>query len=347
MKKQPTEVYQARREVFLEVRATRDLGSLLKTEVQQLNLLAQKPQYSSFTTPKKDGGKREIEAPVAYLKKIQRRLNAYLQAVYYFERTPAAFGYIISSIRELDCRNIVTNAKKHRGQPHLTNLDLEDFFHSISRRQVAEVFLLPPFNFRLQVAELLAGLTTFEGRLPVGAPTSPVLSNFVCRALDVELQDFAQAEGLVYSRYVDDLSISGPELLSDRQYDIIEGIIAKAGFAINDNKVKRYGPDDDKIVTGLVVGKKKVKLAPGFLEQVRADIDQLADVCRLQNEHGVLATKWVDRYKEQIRGKLSFVSFALGKNNGEYIQLKSDFFSAIAPPVEEFGAASWKAFQYF
>ena len=169
--------FRLRREAFLGVKTLRDLAHLLKTEPRQLSLLGHQPQYRTFTVPKRDGERREIEAPVAYLKKLQSRLNLFLQAVYYFERTPAAHGFVAATLHELDCRNIVTNARKHLGKPHLVNIDLEDFFHSITYNHVVEIFLLPPFGFRLPLAEALAGVTTFQGRLPVGAPTSPVLSN--------------------------------------------------------------------------------------------------------------------------------------------------------------------------
>lgn len=345
--KQSSDTYQLRREAFLSVITTRDLARLLKTEVQQLQLLAYRPQYRAFSVPKKNGGQREIEAPVAYLKKLQRRLNRYLQAVYYFDRTPAAYGFIISSTHELDCRNIVTNAFKHRGRLHLLNLDLEDFFHTITDKQVTEVFSSPPFSFRPQVAQLLCGITTCDGRLPVGAPTSPVLSNFVCRALDEALQTLAQRYSWVYTRYVDDLSVSSHEAFTTEQFDTIESVIALAGFSINTNKVKLFGPEEEKIVTGLVVGKKKIKLVDGYLDLVGEEIDKLDDIMRVQNEFGVIGTAWVDHYKQQIRGRLSFIRFSLGPQHPRYIDLKTAFHTAIAPPPEEFGAVSWRGIHYF
>ncbi|MCB0583419.1 MAG: hypothetical protein KDD10_29340, partial [Phaeodactylibacter sp.] len=92
------------------------LCSLLRTNQRRLLLLARQLPYKVFSVPKKDGGERQIEAPGAELKKVLGRLNRYLQSVYYFEKSSAAYGFIVGVLNDDDRRNVVTNARKHAGR---------------------------------------------------------------------------------------------------------------------------------------------------------------------------------------------------------------------------------------
>ena len=172
---------------FCNLRSVSELCLLLKTDKRKLELLANQPPYKTFTVPKKDGGERLIEAPGGPLKKVQGVLNRYLQSAYYLEKSAAAHGFVVGVRNDDDRRNVLTNAQKHLGKTYLLNIDLRDFFHSVTRDQVLDILLKPPFKFKRQLPDLLADLLAYNGRLPMGAPTSPVLSNFACRELDRRL----------------------------------------------------------------------------------------------------------------------------------------------------------------
>ena len=66
----------------------------------------------------------------------------------------------------------------------------------------------------------------------------------------------------------------------------------------------------------------------------------------MQNEQGQFSTKWVEQFKQQVRGRLNFAGFVLRRNHATYIDLKDTFFEAINPPNTEFGAVSWRGFPY-
>lgn len=330
---------------FCNIRSARDISQLLRVDYRQLMLLIKQPRYKTFTVPKKDGGERLIENPTPLLKKVQSQLNRYLQAIYYFEKSNASYGFIVGVLNDDDRRNILTNARKHVNRLWLLNVDLKDFFHFVTLEQVAAVFQGAPFSFKGDLPDLLAQLTTFQGRLPMGAPTSPVLSNLACRNLDETLMTFAQAQGWVYTRYADDLSFSAKLEITDVQITALRQQITSFGFQINEKKLRLYAPDDTKIVTGLLVT-NKVDLAPEFLPLLEKEIAQLKNTIEVQNVQGELSTYWVEQFKLQIRGKLNFVGFVLGRRNDRYIQLKDSYYTAINPPEDEFGAVSWRSFPY-
>lgn len=171
---------------------------MLKTELHLLQLLAIAPNYHTFHIRKRNGKSRLIEDPEPHLKQVQKHLNHYLQSVYYFQKSLAAYGFQIVVKSQNDCRNIVSNAQRHRYDSFMLKADFQDFFHQISDDDVGGFFqhLLPDANE--SCTELLTQLCCFNGRLPMGSPTSPVLSNMFTIRFDNDILDLAQNDnGLI------------------------------------------------------------------------------------------------------------------------------------------------------
>jgi len=345
MDKRTRERHLHNKRVFCSIRSIRNLCKLLKTDARHLQMLAQNPRYKTFTVPKKNGGQRTIEDPYSELKMILSRLNVYLQSIYYLEKSAAAYGFILGVRNDDDRRNVLTNAKKHVGKKYLLNIDLKDFFHTVSRETVIKIFSQKPFSFKRDLPVLLADLVTFNGRLPMGSPTSPALSNLACRQLDEDLTKFSKDMLWSYTRYADDMSFSSNQPINAEKINSVRAIIAKHKFVINQRKLKVFGPNEEKIVTGLLVS-DKVTLAPDYLPMLTVELQKLKEVYAAQNEQGRLQTKWVEELKMQVRGRLNFAGFVIGRNHPKYIELKDEFYIAINPPEEEFGAMSWRGFPY-
>ncbi len=338
------------RERFAELRkaarSTATFCSLLGTDRHTLERLGMLPRYKVFHLPKSAAGEmRLIEDPAPLLKKAQVMLNRYLQSAYYFEKSNAGYGFVVNTVTDEDRRNILTNARKHLGKPWLLQLDLTDFFHFVTDEKVRNIFESPPFCFKEDITELLIAVTTYLGRLPMGAPTSPVLSNFACRDMDDSLQALAEAKNWTYTRYADDLSFSSKRPFNEDDQWALKQCILDHGFKVNAQKTRLCGPDDEKIVTGILL-RGNGELKPGFFEEVTAEVRRLAAVMAAQHFHGELHTHWVEKMKHQIRGKIAFIGFVLGVRKPAYINLRDQFYTACAPPEEEFGAVSWKGFNY-
>ena len=332
-------------QAFCRLRGVNDLCSLLNVDKRKLLLISKQPQYKSFSIPKKDGGERHIETPNPSLKRVQHGLNRYLQSVYYFEKSRAAYGFVVGVRNDDDRRNVVSNARKHLKRPYLLNIDLKDFFHTVRKKQVLQIFESQPFGFAHDLPGVLTKLTIYKGRLPMGAPTSPVLSNLACRELDRKILSYAQENEWVYTRYADDISLSSQKEINLSHIAAIRERVEAQQFKVNEKKVNLYGPDDDKIVTGLLL-REKVELAPGYLEELQRDLAKLKSVLEVQNFQGELSSKWVDEFKLQARGRVNFAGFVLGKRNPLYLEMKDAYYTAINPPQDEFGAVSWRSFPY-
>lgn len=320
------------------------IAVLLKTETYRLRLMASHPVYNIFWVPKRNGKKRWIEDPDEPLKTVQRSLNDYLQAAYFLRRTDAAFGFVQSIRRDPDPRNIRTNAERHLHTTHLLNADMQDFFHTVSAEAVYRVFTHPYFGFEHDLAEVLTGLTTHQGRLPMGAPTSPVLSNFAAIELDEKLLNLAKWGSWTYTRFADDMSFSSPHEIPNQDIHKIRDIIEESGFQMNEEKLKRFGPNDTKTVTGLVIA-DRVRLPNDYLPLLYQELDKLDKVLSVQYQLGQPEERWVKKYRQQVTGRANFATYILGDQDPETKKIFQKLADAEQPP-DDFLPASWLEFPY-
>ncbi|MEW6509307.1 MAG: reverse transcriptase family protein [Bacteroidota bacterium] len=189
---------------------------------------------------------RTINAPKTRLKIIQRLL---LHIIYYESKTLPDF--LNGGVPE---RSILTNATPHVKKPYILFLDIEDFFDSISRRQIREIHRR--MGFSPPVSSLLADLTTYDKHLPQGAPTSPFLANMYLIYHNIEkIRNFLLRKNLVLTTYVDDITISGDYDFSEYIPTILE-LFKKEGIKLNEKKTKYCRKNDEKIVTGVSVTTK-------------------------------------------------------------------------------------------
>jgi retron-type reverse transcriptase len=200
--------------------------------------------YHSFEIPKRDGTARRIDVPSAALKFVQRRiLRRILNRV---PMHPYAHGFRRR-------RSIFSNARPHAGREMVLNLDLKDFFPSITFPRVRGLF--QSLGFDRAQAVILAKLTTYEDRLPQGAPTSPAISNAVCRKLDRRLAGLAGKAEAAYTRYADDLTFSGPSTIRSI-LPAVRRIIIEEGFRVAEHKGRVTRRCRRQIVTGLTVNER-------------------------------------------------------------------------------------------
>ena len=130
---------------------------------------------------------RVIKAPNEQLKGFQRRLKVHLEKLY--EPHQAATGFIKE-------RGIVSNAKEHIKKAAVFNIDLANFFDQINFGRVRGMLMAKPYCLQEDTATIIAHLCCCNKIVPQGAPTSPVISNMICKKLDRELSFLAKKIGL-------------------------------------------------------------------------------------------------------------------------------------------------------
>ena len=307
---------------FESLNSPESLGKLLGLNERNLLKLAEKQEYITFHIPKPGGQRRLIQHPATALKMAQQNLNRYLQAVYFGIKPNCAYGFVPVPTDELHPRNIYSNALQHHKSEWFLAVDLKDFFHTVTKTHLKDLFR-HLFFFPPDLAAVLTDLCTCHGRLPMGAPTSPVLSNFACLSMDYQMEKLAQHHQAVYTRYADDItfSFSGPPPAGF--LECVRATVLFQGFVVNDKKVRLQSRIEQPEITGLVLG-KGAKPAPGkeWLKHLKQEIKiyhwLMSEAVR---ERGLFHAFVFDRFKKSVLGQIEFLGFVLGRDHKEYRKL--------------------------
>ncbi len=205
--------------------------------------------YTTFDRPKRSGGTRPICASEGRLKSFQRTLLSGVLSRYPMPQ------HVHGCVKG---RSTATNAREHVNQDVVLNIDLSDFFGSIHFDSIRQIYQ-DIFSFDDGASRTLSQLTTFKNRLPQGAPTSPALANLAALELDLAIiQVCTQAlsdENFSYSRYVDDITISGSNSIVELLPQVHQAI-ERNGFRAHPQKTRILRKSTRQWVTGMVVNQK-------------------------------------------------------------------------------------------
>ena len=263
--------------------------------------------YRQFHIPKKSGGVRTITAPDGELKDIMLTLAFILSELY--TPTPEAMAFTRG-------RSIVHNASQHIGQNYIFNLDLSDFFTSITAHMVERS--LVELGIPSLVARDIATICTYPiatdlhvlNVVPQGAPTSPVISNICAMTLDKRLSGLARRFHLTYTRYADDITFSSNHNVYQKDGEFMKElhrIIEECHFTINPNKTRLQKRGSRQEVTGLTVSEKP-NVSRKYIKNLRVLIHRIR-YQEIPSMHDI----------HIVRGKLNFLRMVKGADNPTYI----------------------------
>lgn len=229
--------------------------------------------YQQFDIAKGKDKTRPISAPNERLKYLQRQIAPLLDRLYRV-RNPV-HGFV-------EGKSVKTNALAHLRTRFMLNVDLKDFFPSITENRITGA--LESLSVDSRVASIIARICCLRAHLPQGAPTSPVLSNMICFRLDKELLAFAREARCIYTRYADDITLSsrqpmtalfeGPVPASghfppDLLVPSLRNVFAGNGFIINPDKAHYADRHSRRTVTGLKVN-EIINVDRRYVRNIRA-----------------------------------------------------------------------------
>lgn len=307
--------------------------------IQQLSFYANtdcvptERRYHSFEIPKKKKGEfRKLSSPVRQLKNIQYYIKTILESLY--EPNDCVMGFVKK-------RSVVDNAKKHLNKCYVQNLDIKDFFPSITQDMILRCLIRSPYHISYDVAFMIARLCCIRSVdnskvLPQGSPTSPILANMVCEGLDNAIMSLTRQFNIDYTRYADDITFSGQyNSFKDegRFMKLLNSIIESYGFKLNPAKkrIQKHGSRQE--VTGIIIS-SKTNVRRKYIKEIRVMLHNWETIGygqaykRFANYYIKKGNKRytdVPDMKNVLDGKLEYLKMVKGIGDMTYLRLKDRF----------------------
>lgn len=228
-------------------RSKQDLGRLIDQAPRM---------YKVYKIPKRSSGFRVIAQPSKDIKELQRSAVEILRGILPVHAKAMAYQ---------KGKDIKSNALLHVKNDYILKMDFEDFFNSIS----PELFKksLEKDNITLTGIELywLVRLLFWNpskrknGKLilSVGAPSSPLISNYIMYRFDCAIEEYCNSNSIVYSRYADDMTFSTTK--KDCLFilpDIVKKILKKKSYkrlSIKQSKTVFSSKAHNRHITGVTL----------------------------------------------------------------------------------------------
>lgn len=263
----------------------KQLADLLQQDESDIKKFLQNAprKYKVYRIPKRTTGFRIIAQPSKKLKEYQR----YFIESYSFPIHKAALAYRKG-------KSIRDNALAHVNQSYLLKMDFENFFNSITptffwHSLTSCTSPIPQFTDveKSYVEKILFWQPIKRSKntlmLSVGAPSSPVISNFCLYEFDRRLSQICEEYGVIYTRYADDLTFSTniknllpkfPSIIHSLLHELFNGILK-----INHAKTVYSSKAHNRHVTGITLnnegqlslGREKKRFIKHMINQYKYD----------------------------------------------------------------------------
>jgi len=251
----------AKKRHSIDISTRSDLARVLDVDARGISRVLEDPPsyYGIMRFPKPDGRIREIRPPRRILRGMQRNL---LEFLYCRLRIPT---FLHGGIPK---RSIVTHATPHVGREMVATLDVRDFFPSTTPAHIEPV--LEQAGLAREALSDVVRMTSLDGGLPQGSPTSCLLANLAFFAVDLRIRRLCRTRGLTYSRYVDDIAVSGESDFHELKGPFLE-IIAHGRYVAAAEKTKFQDASVPQVITGLVAN-DKLRPTGEFIRRLNGDI---------------------------------------------------------------------------
>lgn len=255
--------------------------------------------YRRRETNKRTGGKRTYFVVAEILKSIQHRIvETLLNRVIY----PP---YLQGGVKDFTSpRDYLTDAKLHANARTILKRDVRDFFHSIPRWAVVDMWK-SVFRSGDDVADILADLTTYRGFVPQGAPTSVGICNLIFGTDESDIYRAVEKMGMVYSRYVDDITVSSPTVMTIEQKVAIDMMITAllSKYALVENRKKRtsHNSSGPMPIHGVNINSGRTTVPRNDRSRIRSEVHHFCKLAQdFDQDDATVAT-----HVNQLKGKLA------------------------------------------
>jgi len=220
-----------------------------------------KYSFSDFSNLKIESQYKDIfyskntYSPSKKLKRYQRFLNFFI-----FDLMEVNTDVVFSYRKGVSSYDAVY---PHRKSKYIFTTDIKAFFLHIDIDNIRKLILKNTSNFLIKKKDIeinintIVNLVTYKGILPIGAPSSPKISNAYLFELDEKIQEYCKKNEIIYTRYSDDFIFSS-ELKESfiKLESFIKSELKTLGldsFNLNEKKTKIHKRGSRIVLLGLVI----------------------------------------------------------------------------------------------
>ncbi|MBO5746187.1 MAG: retron St85 family RNA-directed DNA polymerase [Clostridia bacterium] len=206
--------------------------------------------YKDFIIPKKNGGFRRISQPSAELKTLQYWITKNILCKIPISKAACAY-------KKGD--SIKKHALLHCKSRHILHTDIKDFFESVDSSKLIKILeknhsVFEDINLDYNSSiDDIRKICFRKNKLCIGSVSSPIISNIVMYDFDNALTGYCKENGLIYSRYADDIYVSSDKFINHDILEFISNELNKCGLSINRSKTRFYSSKYKRSVTGIVI----------------------------------------------------------------------------------------------
>jgi len=254
------------------------------------------------------------------LLKPNKKLKAYLKFLnlFLFELLPVNKDVVFSYRKGVGPYNAV---EPHANNKFFFQTDIQSFFSSMDREIVFATLKsgqnsIPIADIEMHFERILE-LTCIDNKLPVGFPTSPVITNAALKVFDDELSIKCVQNGITLTRYSDDIIMSAVDnenIYSAEKFvtETLEDLFGKT-FTLNQDKSRYFKTGGRvKILGMLILPNGQITVDPN----IRKEIEVLLHFYLTNKEKFLDKVDGdLDAGSERIVGYLNYVNAV----DGEYL----------------------------
>ena len=297
---------------MLNLRRVEHLASILQTSASRLSRTADNiDKYiieKLVITPARPDRPRKVVNVTGAVRRLQSDLHC---KVLLPRHRPSIYSH--GGIRG---RNIKSNVSPHLESTFVFCTDIADCYPSIRSDRVYKLFA-EDFCCSPDVARLCTRFCTYDYHLDLGLITSPILADVILAKADRRIGAMCCKLGLVYTRFVDDITISGPFNVDSGSFPrLVAQILECYGFRLNKSKQELGRLSDGVAVTKLRVKRGRIDIGRDYLEGVK---QQLSDALRLARGEDPVGPYFT---ASQLLGRIQYISWV---NRGHRLQLLRAF----------------------
>ena len=281
----------------------------------------------------KDKYRMLINIREKWLKKTLKKINKLL-SLSLIEKNKKEIKYPISYLHSsLKKRSYTTNVKSHKDNMYVLAIDLQAFYPSISYEKIINFFRFD-LSLDKDIAEIYTCLCTcplddpklgnVKYGLGQGLATSPVLAYLTNYRMFEYIYSLAEKNDIDMTVYVDDIVFSSSKPIDQKFINSLFGIVKKNKLNIKKGKVKLYGPNHMKKITGLCITTGGVIRVPNSKHfETKIQYDYLTSIIlKLNNMNDYFA--FYNLFLK-FKGNVQFIELVEEKVSKKYIDFINEY----------------------